>query len=88
MIMNRALYFRRRLANYVFVGMSLAMALFGLVWLAFILGALLKNGILGVHHAVSAKYLQTYVGEYVFRYNHRKDEAPMFQTLMGQVQKA
>ena len=45
MIMNRALYFRRRLANYVFVSMSLAMALFGLVWLAFILGALLKNGI-------------------------------------------
>ncbi len=45
MNMNRALYFRRRLANYVFVSMSLAMALFGLVWLAFILGALLKNGI-------------------------------------------
>ncbi|MBA2588826.1 MAG: phosphate ABC transporter permease PstA [Alphaproteobacteria bacterium] len=45
MTMNRALYFRRRLTNYVFVGLSLAMALFGLVWLAFILGALLKNGI-------------------------------------------
>ncbi len=45
MIMNRALYFRRRLANYVFVTVSLAMALFGLVWLAFILGALLTNGI-------------------------------------------
>ena len=45
MNMNRALYFRRRLANYVFVSMSLAMTLFGLVWLAFILGALLKNGI-------------------------------------------
>jgi phosphate transport system permease protein len=45
MILNRALYFRRRLANAVFVTLSLAMALFGLVWLAFILGALLKNGV-------------------------------------------
>jgi hypothetical protein len=43
---------------------------------------------LGVHHAVSHKYLQTYVDEYTFRYNHRKDDAPMFQTILGQVQKA
>lgn len=49
--------------------------------------ALLKNGIRGVHHAVSAKYLQEYVNEYTFRYNHRNDSEPMFQTLMGQVQK-
>ena len=45
MIANRALYFRRRLANSVFVALSLGAALFGLVWLAFILYALLKNGI-------------------------------------------
>jgi phosphate transport system permease protein len=45
MIANRALYFRRRLANSVFIALSLAAALFGLVWLGFILFALLKNGI-------------------------------------------
>ena len=45
MIANRALYFRRRLANSAFIVLSLGAALFGLVWLAFILYALLKNGI-------------------------------------------
>jgi phosphate transport system permease protein len=45
MIANRALYFRRRLANSTFIVLSLGAALFGLVWLAFILYALLKNGI-------------------------------------------
>jgi len=42
---GRALYFRRRAANAVFIALSLGAALFGLVWLAFILGALLKDGI-------------------------------------------
>ena len=42
---GRALYFRRRLANSAFIALSLGAALFGLVWLAFILYALLKNGI-------------------------------------------
>jgi len=45
MIANRALYFRRRLTNAVFIALSLGAALFGLVWLAFILGALLKEGV-------------------------------------------
>lgn len=36
-----------------------------------------KNGIRGVCHAVSAKYLQHYLNEYAFRYNHRDDAAPM-----------
>jgi phosphate transport system permease protein len=45
MIANRALYFRRRVANVIFIILSLAAALFGLIWLAFILGALLKDGI-------------------------------------------
>jgi phosphate transport system permease protein len=45
MIANPALYLRRRAANAAFIGLSLAAALFGLVWLAFILGALLKDGI-------------------------------------------
>jgi len=42
---GRALYFRRRFANTAFIALSLGAALFGLVWLAFILYALLKNGI-------------------------------------------
>jgi phosphate transport system permease protein len=42
---SRALYFQRRLANSVFIALSLGAALFGLVWLTFILAALLKNGV-------------------------------------------
>jgi phosphate transport system permease protein len=42
---DRALYFRRRLANLVFIALSMAAALFGLVWLGFILFALIKNGV-------------------------------------------
>src|SRR6266478_9411158 len=33
--------------------------------------SLVKRGIGGVYHSVSKKYLQTYLNEYVFRYNHR-----------------
>ena len=44
MLASNTLYLRRRIANYVFITLSLAAALFGLIWLAFILGALLKNG--------------------------------------------
>ncbi len=47
--------------------------------------SLLKNGIRGVYHSVSAKYLQSYVNEYVFRYNHRRDETPMFGIIESQV---
>src|SRR4051812_22086567 len=42
---GRALYFRRRLANGAFILLSTGAALFGLVWLTFILGGLLKDGI-------------------------------------------
>ena len=45
MIANRGLYLRRRLANVAFITLSLGAAVFGLVWLAFILGALLKEGV-------------------------------------------
>lgn len=31
----------------------------------------LKRSLGGTHHVVSPKYLQTYVDEFVFRYNHR-----------------
>jgi transposase len=33
--------------------------------------SLVKRGINGVYHSVSEKYLQTYLDEYVWRYNHR-----------------
>lgn len=47
--------------------------------------SLLKRGIDGVYHSVSEKYLQTYLNEYAFRYNHRKDDQPMFRVFMTQV---
>ena len=46
---------------------------------------LLKGGISGVYKHVSPDYLQEYVNEYSFRYNHRKDEQPMFQTFLNQI---
>jgi transposase-like protein len=49
--------------------------------------SLLKRGIGGVYHSVSAKYLQSYCDEYSFRYNHRKDEQPMFISLLHQIEK-
>lgn len=45
--------------------------------------SLVKRGISGVNHAVSAKYLQSYVNEFAFRTNHRKDEQPMFTTFLN-----
>lgn len=39
---------------------------------------LVKNGIRGVYHSVSPKHLQGYLNEYVWRYNHRDDDASMF----------
>ena len=35
-------------------------------------GRLLKSGIRGVYHSVSAKWLQSYLDEYTWRYNHRE----------------
>ena len=50
--------------------------------------SLVKRGISGVYHAVSQKHLQSYLNEYAFRYSHRSDEQPMFQTMLHQVAKA
>ncbi len=50
--------------------------------------SLVKRGIGGVYHQVSAKYLQTYFDEYSFRYNHRNDTTPMFRSFLTQVRKA
>jgi transposase len=48
---------------------------------------LLKTGIRGVYHNVGRHYLQTYLDEYSFRYNHRFDTKPMFETFMQQIEK-
>ena len=44
MTISRSLYLRRRITNAVFITLSIAAALFGLVWLGFILSALLSEG--------------------------------------------
>lgn len=46
-----------------------------------------KRGIDGVHHAVSPKYLQTYLDAYVFRFNHRNDGQAMYNTMADLVAK-
>lgn len=47
-------------------------------------GAQLKRAIFGIYHFVSAKYLQRYVDEAVFRYNTREDkESVRFKEMFG-----
>ena len=47
--------------------------------------SLIKRGIGGVYYSVNRKYLQSYLNEYLFRYNHRFDTAPMFTMFLRQV---
>ncbi len=52
--------------------------------------SLTKNGIRGVYHSVSAKYLQMYLNEYAFRFNRRKSlhlEQPMFDAFAERITK-
>ena len=42
----------------------------------------LKRSVNGTYHAVSPKYLQTYVDEFAYRYNQRKSESPLFLGLV------
>jgi len=44
--------------------------------------SLVKRGIDGVYHAVSAKHLQGYLNEYAWRYNRRNDARAQFETLI------
>jgi len=48
---------------------------------------LFKNGVQGVYHAISTTYLQNYLDEYAWRYNHRHDSQPMFWTILDAVKK-
>ena len=47
--------------------------------------SLVKRGIGGVYHSVSAKHLQGYLNEYAWRYNHRNDDRSMFESLLLRV---
>jgi transposase-like protein len=44
--------------------------------------SLLKRGIGGTYHSVSAKWLQGYLNEYAWRYNHRDDDLGMFRAMV------
>jgi transposase len=46
--------------------------------------SLLKRGIGGVYHSVSAKYLQSYCDEYSYRYNRRNEGQPLFIALLAE----
>lgn len=48
--------------------------------------ALLKNGLRGVCHSVSKRYLQNYLDEYAFRFNRHGQ--PIFWAILDRVQKA
>jgi transposase len=47
--------------------------------------SLVKRGIGGVYHSVSAKYLQTYLDEYAFRYNRRHMGNQQFRSILRRV---
>jgi transposase-like protein len=47
--------------------------------------SLVKRGIGGVYHSVSAKYLQTYLDEYCFRYNRRNQGNLLFRAILERV---
>ena len=50
--MNNSIYARRRIANYIALGIALAAAIFGLVWLIAILIDLFYNGFSAINLAV------------------------------------
>jgi transposase-like protein len=45
---------------------------------------LVKNGLRGVYHSVSAKWLQGYLNEYAWRYNRRDNGRAMFLDLLSE----
>jgi len=50
--------------------------------------SLFKNGIRGVYHSVSAKWLQGYLNEYTWRYNRRDNARAMFLDLIEAASRA
>ena len=49
---------------------------------------LMKNSIRGTHHAVSRKWLPSYLNEFAYRYNRRDDSRGMFAGLLERAVKA
>ncbi len=49
--------------------------------------SLIKRGISGVYHAVSQKYLQSYLDEYSYRYNRRDQGNLIFNALLDEISK-
>jgi transposase-like protein len=47
----------------------------------------LKRGVSGVYRGVSPKHLQSYLDEYVFRYNNRGDERGLFTAFLDRIEK-
>ncbi len=47
-----------------------------------------KRGLSGVQHNVSRKWLELYVQEFAFKYNHRDDGEPMFKIFLRNVRHA
>ncbi len=47
--------------------------------------AILKRSIYGIHHFVSAKHLQRYINEQIFRYNNRGGHVNMFNMILERV---
>lgn len=48
--------------------------------------SLLKRGLMGIYHSVSAKHLQQYLDEFVFRYNTRNmNESNRFDAMLNQM---
>lgn len=48
---------------------------------------LVKNGIRGTYHSVSKKWLDSYLNEFTWRYNHRNDSwNPFMQLLLRSIQ--
>jgi transposase len=47
--------------------------------------SLVQNGIRGVYHSVSKKYLQTYLNEYAFRYNRRDSGNLIFYAILAKI---
>ena len=48
----------------------------------------LKTWALGVYHGLRAKHLQSYLDEYVFRFNRRRTRHAAFRSLLGIASKA
>jgi hypothetical protein len=41
-----------------------------------------KTDVRGTHHSISTRWLPGYLNEWVWKWNHRDDDAAMFRTLL------